>query len=169
MSHVSVRYLPFRLTPHDTKQQWKELQKSRSLYKQGKYYTRKKVASYSHHPSKHIVNAKRMYHVNTIGATDELAKATGCSKDALAKIINKGQGAYFSSGSRPNQTGHSWGIARLASSITAGKASAVDYDILEQGCHAKTSKALRLAKQARLKYGRHWGTKRVPQRRRFMR
>ena len=46
------------------------------------------------------------------------------------EIVKKGQGAYYSSGSRPNQTGHSWGRARLASSITGGKASAVDYKIL---------------------------------------
>ena len=100
-----------------------------------------------------------MYHVEKIGATDELAKATGCSKSALAKIINKGAGAYYSSGSRPNQTAQSWGVARLASSITAGKAAAVDYNILEEGCKPK-SKALTLAKRAKAKHGH--GTRRVP-------
>ena len=86
-------------------------------------------------------------------------KATGCSKSALAKIINKGAGAYYSSGSRPNQTAQSWGVARLASSITSGKAAAVDYNILEEGCKPK-SKALTLAKRARAKHGH--GTRRVP-------
>ena len=89
----------------------------------------------------------------------ELAKATKCSKKALAKIINKGAGAYFSSGSRPNQTAQSWGIARLASAITGGKAAAVDYNILEKGCKVH-SKALTLAKKARKKHGH--GTRRVP-------
>lgn len=56
---------------------------------------------------------------------------------ALKQIVRKGQGAYFSSGSRPNQTSQSWGLARLASSITAGKSAAVDYDILEKGCDHK--------------------------------
>jgi len=85
--------------------------------------------------------------------------ATGCSQKALAKIVNKGAGAYYSSGSRPNQTAQSWGIARLASAITAGKAAAVDYTILERGCKP-SSKALRLAKTARRKYGH--GTRKVP-------
>ena len=49
----------------------------------------------------------------------------------LKKKFQKGQGAYFSSGSRPNQTGHSWGYARMASAITGGKAAAIDYHILE--------------------------------------
>jgi hypothetical protein len=64
---------------------------------------------------------------------------------ALSKIISKGEGAYFSSGSRPNQTAQSWGVARLASSITGGKAAAIDYHILKDEC-AKNSRALKLAK-----------------------
>jgi len=43
-------------------------------------------------------------------------------KPVLQKIVNKGMGAYYSSGSRPNQTPASWGIARLASAITGGPA-----------------------------------------------
>ena len=35
-------------------------------------------------------------------------------------------GINISSGSRPNQNAQSWGLARLASAITAGKAAAVD-------------------------------------------
>ena len=73
--------------------------------------------------------------------------------------MRKGEGAYYSSGSRPNQTSQSWGLARLASSITSGKAAAVDYSILEKGCK-KNSKALRLAKLAKKKHGH--GTRRVP-------
>ena len=50
-----------------------------------------------------------------------------------------------------NQTAQSWGLARLASSITAGKSAAVDYNILEKGCdHNK--KAFLLAKKSRKKY-----------------
>jgi len=88
-----------------------------------------------------------------------LAKKTGCSKKTLRNIIKKGQGAYYSSGSRPNQTSHSWGIARLASTITSGKAAAVDFNILKEGCNNK-SKALLLAKKAKKKHGH--GTRKVP-------
>ena len=135
------------------------LLKSKKLYQKGKYYTRKPVKSFQSKTSSHILKARKMYGVEKIGATDELARKSGCSKAALAKIINKGAGAYYSSGSRPNQTAQSWGVARLASSITAGKAAAVDYNILEEGCKPK-SKALTLAKRARRKHGH--GTRRVP-------
>ena len=66
-------------------------------------------------------------------------------------IVKKGEGAYFSSGSRPNQTPQSWGLARLASSITSGKAAAVDYDIIKKGCNHK-KRAFILANKSRKKY-----------------
>ena len=156
---INLRYLPMRLTRKDRKKQGKELMKSRRLYKKGVYHSRPQVKSFKSKKSNHIIKAEKMYHIDKIGATDELAKATGCSKQSLAKIINKGEGAYFSSGSRPNQSAQSWGIARLASSITSGKAAAVDYNILEEGCKPK-SKALTLAKRAKSKYGH--GTRRAP-------
>lgn len=156
---INLRYLPKRLSKKDKKLQYKMLMKSRRLYKKGNYFTRKPLRSYKNKTSKHILNAKKMYGVENIGANNELAKATGCSKESLAEIIRKGEGAYYSSGSRPNQTAQSWGVARLASSITSGKAAAVDYSILEKGCN-KNSKALRLAKLAKKKHGH--GTRRVP-------
>jgi hypothetical protein len=85
-----------------------------------------------------------MYKVDTIRPSLNLAKRTGCSQKALRKIVNKGRGAYYSSGSRPNQTAESWGIARLASAVTGGPASKIDYDILKDGC-SKTSIALKKA------------------------
>ena len=156
---INLRYLPKILTRKDRKTQSKMLMKSRRLYKKGKYYTRRKVPSFKSKKSPHILKAEKIYKVDKIGATNELAKATGCSKSALAKIINKGEGAYYSSGSRPNQTGQSWGLARLASSITSGKAAAVDFSILEKGCKPN-SKALTMAKKAKRKYGH--GTRRAP-------
>ena len=155
---INARYLPKKLTRKDKKKQGSMLMKSRKLYKKGIYFSRKKVSSFISKKSPHIIDAEKMYHVDKIGATSQLSKATGCAKKALAKIINKGAGAYYSSGSRPNQTAQSWGIARLASAITSGKAAAVDYNILEEGCQPQ-SKALRLAKIAKKKYGH--GTRRV--------
>lgn len=156
---ITLRYLPFRLNRKDRKTQRNELMKSRRAYKRGIYHTREKVGSFVSKKSKFITKAEKIYGVESIGATNKLAKATGCSKKALSKIINKGAGAYYSSGSRPNQTAQSWGVARLASAITAGKAAAVDYKILEKGC-GRNSKALRLAKKAKAKHGH--GTRRVP-------
>ena len=158
MVRVPKRYVPKMLTRRDKKRQRRELKKSRRAYKKGKYHTRKRVSSFKSKTSPHIIKARKLYKVDKITASNKLAKKTRCTRKALAKIVNKGKGAYFSSGSRPNQTGHSWGRARLASSITRGKAAAVDFNILEEGCKSN-SPALKLAKTARRKHG--YGTKRV--------
>jgi DNA-binding Xre family transcriptional regulator len=149
---IPIRYLPKSLTKKDKKKQAKMLLKSRNLYKKHKYFTRKTVSSYKTKKSSHIIKAQRIYNIKNVIPNNELAKKTGCSLSALKKIVNKGEGAYFSSGSRPNQTGQSWGIARLASSITAGKAAAVDFDIIEKGCD-HTKKAYKLAKKSKRNYG----------------
>ena len=158
MPIVPKRYVPKTLNKRDKVKASKELNLSRKLYNKGKYYTRKRVKSFKSKPSKHIIKARKTYGIQNIKPSTELAKKTGCSISALKKIVNKGEGAYFSSGSRPNQTAHSWGYARLASSITGGKASAVDYTILENGCKSN-SKALKLAKTSQ--HFKH-GTRRVP-------
>ena len=157
--NVPIKYLPKRLTKKDRKILKKELKKSRKGYKKGKYVIRKKVKSFKSKKSQHILNAERIYKLKNLAINKELVKKTGCSSKSLNAIIKKGQGAYYSSGSRPNQTAHSWGYARLASSITGGKASAIDFNILNEGC-MKNSKALRLAKNAKKKFG--YGTRKVP-------
>jgi len=126
--------------------------RSKRLYKKHEYYTRNRLSSYKNKTSKHIRNAQNIYKIQKISpSNEELAKKTGCSLSAMNQIVRKGEGAYFSSGSRPNQTAQSWGIARLASAITAGKAAAVDYNILEKGCDHK-KKAFVLANKSRNKY-----------------
>ena len=156
--NVPIKYLPKHITKKDKKTISNELKKSRKAYKKNSYYTRKKISSYNSKPSQHILNVKKIYNIDKLLVNSNLSKKTGCSINSLRKIVSKGQGAYYSSGSRPNQTSHSWGLARLASSISGGKASAVDYKILEDGC-SKSSKALKLAKKAKLKY--NFGTHRV--------
>jgi len=134
---IPIRYLPKVLTKKDKKQQINMLIKSKSLYKKHKYYTRKRLPSFKSKTSKHILRARSIYNVKHIGPTNELARKTGCKRSALRAIIRKGEGAYYSSGSRPNQTPQSWGVARLASAITSGKAAKVDYDIIKNGCDHK--------------------------------
>ena len=132
---VPIRYLPKRLSKKDREKQVKLLIKSRKLYKKGEYFTRSKLNSYPHKESSHVIKAKHLYNVKTLIPNLELSQKTGCSIDGLKQIVRKGEGAYFSSGSRPSQTAQSWGIARLASSITGGKSSAVDLHILKKECH----------------------------------
>ena len=145
-----IRYVPKNLTKKDKQKQLKMLIKSKKLYKNHKYYTRKSISSYKNKKSNHILNARKIYDIQNITPNKELAQKTGCKISALKQIVKKGEGAYYSSGSRPNQTPQSWGLARLASSITSGKAAAVDYDILKKGCnHSK--KAFILATKSRKK------------------
>lgn len=146
-----IRYVPKNLTKKDTQTQINMLLKSKKMYKKHKYYTRKKIPSYKNKKSKHILNAYKIYNIKNIKPSQELAHKTGCSMSALNQIVKKGEGAYYSSGSRPNQTAQSWGLARLASSLTSGKAAAVDYDIIEKGCNHKKM-AYILANKSRKKY-----------------
>ena len=145
------KYVPEQLTNDDTKKQLQMLIKSKKMYKDKKYYIRKKVKSYKNKPSSHISNAKKMYNIDSIFPSNELSVKTGCSIDALKQIVSKGEGAYYSSGSRPNQTPQSWGIARLASSITGGKAAAVDFNIIDKYCDI-TKQAHILALKSKEKY-----------------
>ena len=158
---IPIRYLPRKLTRKDKSKQVRMLMRSRRLYKSNKYYTRKEVPSYKSKTSNHIVDARRIYNITNVAPNKELAMKTGCTLAALNKIVSKGEGAYYSSGSRPNQTPQSWGLARLASSLTAGKSAAVDYEIIKNGCNHK-KRAFILANRAKrmYKYG-HSSTKKV--------
>lgn len=155
---IPRKYVPKRLSKKDKKKQLREIKRSRKAYKNRQYHTRKKVKSFKSKKSAHILNAERIYKVNNVRPGNVLAKKTGCSVGALRKIVKKGQGAYFSSGSRPNQSAHSWGYARLASSITGGKSAAVDFKVLSERCK-KTGKAYRLALKSKKKHG--FGTRKV--------
>jgi hypothetical protein len=148
--HFLKKYLPNSLSKKDKKKQYNMLLKSKKMYKKGKYFTRKKVNSFNSKKSPHILKAIKLYNIENIEPNTELAKKSGCSISALNAIIKKGMGAYYSSGSRPNQTAESWGKARLASSITGGKASKVDFHIIKDGCN-HTKKAYKLAHMVALK------------------
>ena len=77
--------------------------------------------------SSHVVNFENKYGYKI----NELTKVYKniISKAGVDKIIDKGMGAYYSSGSRPNVSARQWAYARLASVIMGGGARAVDKDI----------------------------------------
>ena len=150
---IPYRYLPDMLNKKDKAFQKKNLLKSRKQYTKGKYFQRPKVKTFKSKKSSHVSRAKNMYNIDSIKPSKELAKKTKCSQEAMEKIVNKGRGAYYSSGSRPNQTPDSWGIGRLASSLTGGNSSVIDIDILKEGCKPN-SKPLKLAKVTCKKKGK---------------
>ena len=143
---IPERYIPQSLSNKHKKIQRENILKARKGYTKHKYIARPKLSSFHSRKSKHIQNAEKMYKVDKVTPTPELARKTKCSLSALRKIVNKGEGAYFSQGSRPNQTAQSWGYARLGSAITGKNASIVDYHILEKSCKPN-SPALILAKK----------------------
>tara|TARA_B100001093_G_scaffold185108_1_gene177861 strand:- start:15834 stop:16340 length:507 start_codon:yes stop_codon:yes gene_type:complete len=153
---IPEKYIPKFLADKDKKKQKGYIKKSRKLYKEGKYYERPKVKSYKNKPSGHLEKVRNLYGFDPLIVNKELEKQTGCDEEGLEKILSKGRGAYYSSGSRPNQTAESWAVARLASAITGGPASAYDYHVLEEHCK-KDSIALKLAKKTCKKLNKSCG------------
>lgn len=134
-ANIPDKYAPDSLNMADKIKQILGIKASRKAYKKGKYITRKRVKSFVSKPSRHVSRAMKMYKVNSMRPSPKLARATGCSLKTLKKIVNKGEGAFYSSGSRPNQTAQSWGHARLASAITSGNAAIVDFNEIRNGCN----------------------------------
>jgi len=116
-----------KLSRKDKLKQKKNLIKSRKMYKKGVYVDRPKLKSYPKKRSAHIIKFEKRYN-RKITDKDFIDKHI-LSKKGQNQILKKGRGAYYSSGSRPNQSSSSWAFARLASVITGGKARKVDNKI----------------------------------------
>jgi len=118
---LNQKYVPKSLTKEDKKKQVKSI-------KEGK--DRPKVKSFKSKRSSHVVKFENKYGEKI--TNDSFISKNIISKTGIDKILSKGRGAYYSSGSRPNQTADSWARARLASVIMGGKARQVDKDIWEK-------------------------------------
>ena len=140
---IPLKYIPRHLTRKDYIKQKRNITNTRKLYNKQIYKNRPKLKSYKNKKSSHVEKAKKLYKVNNITPSAALAKASKWSQNGLRRITKKGRGAYYSSGSRPNQTAQSWARARLASALTGGPACKVDYHILKDACKP-SSKALKM-------------------------
>ena len=129
-SKYSNKYLPKTLSKKDQKKQKKSLNKSRKDYLSKKYYNRPKVKSYKSKPSSRTQKFHKLY--PNAKSYNDISKSTGIPVKALKAVVKKGKGAYYSSGSRPNQTAESWGKARMYSYILGGKTRKVDNHITEK-------------------------------------
>ena len=79
--------------------------------------------------------------MGTPACVKKYAKSSGKSTSTLMKVYKRGQGAYFSSGSRPGQSSHSWGCGRVRSFATGkGGARKADKDLLSRKQKAKLAK-----------------------------
>ena len=117
-SKIPKQYVPKSLTPADRKKQIKSI-------KEGK--DRPKVDSFKSKRSSWAVKFEKKYGEKI--TNDAFISKNIISKTGINKILDKGRGAYYSSGSRPNQTADSWARARLASVIMGGAARKVDQNI----------------------------------------
>ena len=130
MPKISKKYLE-GLNNNDKEKHSSYILKRRNAFKKGKYYTKtEKLGSHKTKESKHIIKVKKLYGIEF--TTNQIEKATGVTKQAQKEIIKKGIGAFFTSGSRPNQTPQSWAKARLASVILKDKCYKIDKHILDK-------------------------------------
>ena len=80
--------------------------------------------------SSHVIKFEKKY--NKKITDEDFIHKNIITRTGQKKIMDKAVGAYFSGGSRPNQTPASWKYARLASVITGGGARKVDIKIWNQ-------------------------------------
>jgi len=115
------KYVPDSLTAKDKVKQINSIKSGTD---------RPKLKSATTKRSSHVVKFEKKYgyKINELG---KIYKNI-ISKTGTDKIIEKGMGAYYSSGSRPNVSARSWAYARLASVIMNGGARKVDKDIWDK-------------------------------------
>ncbi len=131
------RYIPKSLSADDKKKQKKQLDKSVKDYDKGKYTERKKLKSFKSRKSSNVVDVKEKLGVpmNFEKIEEKLSNNKKRQKQliqGMEEICDKGKGAYYSSGSRPNQTPFSWCKGRVASVLVGGKSRALDKAIVDK-------------------------------------
>ena len=118
------------LSKKDKQKQLKNLKTSKRSYKRGKYVSRPKLKSFKSKKSSWTQKFHKLY--PDAKNLKQISDATRIPKGALSAVKKKGMGAYYSSGSRPNQTAESWGLARMYSYILGGPTRRVDKHITEK-------------------------------------
>jgi hypothetical protein len=118
---IQSKYVPASLSDADKEKQIKSIIKQKD---------RPKLKSFKSKRSSWAEMFEKRYKtkINDIDFIDKNI----LDKKGIIKVLNKGMGAYYSSGSRPNQTPASWSLARLASVIMGGPARRVDKKIWEE-------------------------------------
>ena len=132
MGKIPKKYTA-NLSRKDKKKQIRSLKKAQRSYRKKKkeYIDRPKLKSYRSKKSSWVKKFEKKYGKD-VKSLKQISKATGIPVKALQKVIKKGKGAYYSSGSRPNQTASSWGKARMYSFIMGGPARKVDMHIAKE-------------------------------------
>jgi hypothetical protein len=76
-----------------------------------------------------------------MGRYSSIPGASRFSKAKLDEVYKRGQGAFFSAGSRPKTSQHSWAMGRVKSFVSGkGGARKADADLLGKGKKKKDTK-----------------------------
>lgn len=114
-------YVPKKLSKEDKRKQIKSI----------KTQTIRPKTNIKSKPSKWTSKAKTYFNGDT--SLQNISKTLNVPIEGLKKVIDKGQKAYFTSGSRPNTTPKQWGTARLYSLLFGNKiVRNMDKDIIEK-------------------------------------
>lgn len=127
---IPKRYVPKELTKEDLKKQLKSIEEGKD---------RPKLKSFKSKKSTYTMKAKEYFGEGNSSKEKMAEKLSGGIKTrekeifkGLDEIFKKGEGAYYSSGSRPNQTPQSWAFARVFSVLFGGNARQIDKDIVDK-------------------------------------
>ncbi len=119
-TNLPKKYVPKGLSKEDKKKQVKSI-------KEG---TDRPKVDYKTKRSSHIIKFENKYN-KKINDFSWISKNL-LKREGINQIIKKGEGAYYSAGSRPNTSARQWALARLASALTGGAAAKVDRNILDE-------------------------------------
>ena len=122
------------------------IKKSRKAYNKKVYIPRPILKSYKNKKSNHVIDFQTKYNLN-LNQLTKISKLFKIPVSVLKKVLEKGRGAYFSQGSRPNQTGESWARARLASVLLGRNACKIDQHLIEEKKQPNFCKNLRIKYQ----------------------
>ena len=120
MTNIPRRYVPKGLSKADKTKQIKSIREGKD---------RPKV-KFPKRRSKWTILAEKRFGASP--SIRSISKSIGVPEKALREIVKKGEGAYYSSGSRPNVSAKQWGLARLYAVLFGSPARKVDKEIVER-------------------------------------
>jgi len=113
---IPKRYLPDSLSEKDRKKQIKSIFEKKDRPKIDKKPRKSSwTVQFNNKYGEELKDMKGGKSVKNI------AKVVGIPEKALKEIFKKGEAAYYSSGSRPNQTASSWAYGRIYAYIMGGE------------------------------------------------
>lgn len=131
---IPDKYIPNYLSNEDKIKGRKNIIESRENYKKGIFTPRIKLKSAITRKSNFTTKFKSLYGDLNKEEIIKLLESKGAvnAGSAIEQILKKGKAAYYSGGSRPNQTAFSWAWARLYSVLLGGKSRGVDINIVNK-------------------------------------